>query len=160
VTADCAYTHFAVGQPGRRGAPALLSSLALLDLARSIGPDVAIVSSSGTTLATLFGGEPPPGVRIVDLESTSEWARYQVYTVDTDPPIDPDLMGRQLLQRLEDDIAEHGRPDVMILECTGLPPFRHLIRRVFRGPLMDVAGFVKYLLDVPMAPSAQRGASS
>lgn len=153
ITADCAYTWFVREGLESVRAPAVTSSLGLLEVARAMGRDVAIVASSEQVLASQLG-TPPYGVRIVGLDSKEEWARYQVYTVDTEPPLDRARMAKELLDRLDEDFAEHGEPDLIMLECTGLPQFRRVIRRRHAGPIIDIAGFVQYLLDV--RPSEER----
>jgi hypothetical protein len=153
ITADCAYTWFVHDGLQGIGTPVVTSSLALLDLARSMGEEVAIVASSGEVLGSLMG-TPPAGVRIVGLDTKDEWARYQVYSVDTEPSLDRGLMGAQLLERLEEDFAEQGEPDVMLLECTGLPQFRRVIRTRYAGPIIDISSFAHYLLGVPQRDEA------
>ena len=151
ITADCAYTWFVREALDGVRTPALTSSLALLDLARTIGRTVAIISSSGRVLRRLYG-PLPVGVRIIGMESKSEWERYQTYSVDTNPPLDRGLMARQLLERLDEDFAQQGEPGAVVLECTGLPQFRDVVRQRYGRPILDIASFVQHLLDAP-APS-------
>jgi hypothetical protein len=160
ITADCAYTWFTRQALDEVKTPTLTSSLALLDVARAMGKRVAVVAVSGPTLLSLMGNELSSHERIIGLETKPEWARYQTYTVDTTPPLDRTVMSAQLLERLQDDFDEHGEPDVIILECTGLPQFRGVVRSVYRGPIIDIAGLVEYLLDVPRAQERQVPADS
>lgn len=153
ITADCAYTWFVREALEGIRTPALTSSLALLDLARTIGRTAAIISSSGRVLRRLFG-PLPEGVRIIGMETKGEWERYQTYSVDTNPPLDRGLMARQLLERLEEDFAEEGEPGAVVLECTGLPQFRDVVRQRHGGPILDIASFVQHVLDVPPRPES------
>jgi hypothetical protein len=153
ITADCAYTWFVREALDGIRTPALTSSLALLDLARAIGGEVAIISSSGRVLHRL-SGTLAEGVRIIGMETKSEWGRYQYYSVDTNPPLDRGLMARQLLERLDEDFHMHGEPGAVVLECTGLPQFRDVVRQRYGGPILDIASFVQHLLDVPAGPQS------
>jgi len=154
ITSDCAYTWFVREALSGTATPAMSSSLALLDLARTVGERVAIVASSAEVLGSLLG-EPPAGVRIVGLDGKPEWTRYQTYTIHTDPPLDRAQMAHELLERLDEDFRDNSAPDVILLECTGLPQFRQVIRARFDGPILDIASFVQYMLDVEPSANGQ-----
>lgn len=154
ITSDCAYTWFVRNAFTNVSTPNVSSSLQLLELARMMGERVAIVASSAVVLGSLLG-DPPEGVRIVGLDEKPEWERYQIYTIDTDPPLDRSQMARELLVRLDEDFQENSPPNVILLECTGLPQFRQVIRSRFAGPILDIASFVQYMLDVEPSDDGQ-----
>jgi hypothetical protein len=146
LTTDCAWTWFRREDVRGVRVPKLLSSIALLDLAREIGEDVLIVAQSEPTLRALL--DPvPAGVRVVGLEDKPEWQRFLSYTPELSPPLDQSLMGDQVVERLQAEFEAHGAPDVLLLECTGIHQFRDRIRAVYRGPLLDQSSFVRYALS-------------
>lgn len=153
ITADCAWTWFRRDDLRGVGTPVLSSGLALLDVARGMSENVVIAALSRTILLGLMK-ELPPGVRIVGLDDAPEWTRFHDYEPDMSPPIDRELMGDELLDRMRSDFATHGQPGAVVLECTALPQFRDLLIAEFGIPVLDMLSFVHYLLGTTVPRAA------
>ena len=151
ITTDCGYTLYAENAFDGISTPVISSSLALLDFARQFG-EVAIVASSGPTLRNLMG-DLPSAIRIINLAAKPEWERYQGYTIGMEP-LDRQAMARDLVEALEEDFATNGRPDALVLDCSGLPQFTGVIRRIFAGPVVDVSSVVHWLLGIQQPQDA------
>jgi hypothetical protein len=157
ITADCGYAI--AHQEAVRDAvsiPVACSSLLQLPLLRSMLPkggrigllcfDASQLERSYLEIAGLEGGADVP-IAIGSIQGTKSWENWIAAETTTDWPV------------LEDDVMSAARslwkanPDIThwLLECTGFPRFRPLIKAEFGRPVYDWVTLCNHLMEAATA---------
>jgi hypothetical protein len=145
ITTDCAYTWFVHDSLHASDSALLPSSLQFLDIAHEMTGDVVLVVSDASVVKEQLEGLRPE-LRLVELLNYPEWGRFHHGTDGLEAPLRQTLMAQELREALAEDLSANGRPGVCVLECTGLPQFRDVVRSVYCAPVFDVAAMVHAVL--------------
>jgi hypothetical protein len=146
ITTNCAYTWYLRESFGSVRTLVVPSAMALLASLRELCRELAVVVSHSPTVRKLMG-PCPPGMRMVELEGLPEW-HYFHSAGGADRPPNQDQMRSELVERIERDLYDNGRPSAVLLECSGLPQFRDAAISSYGAPVFDIVTYVHGLLGL------------
>jgi hypothetical protein len=129
----------------------VLSALDLLDEAlRSTAQDVAVLSYSEPPAERIVATRPEAErIRVVGMVPAGDWPAIGRFDWAVNPQWTLAGLEAGLREVLERELAPGGRLDgvgALVLECTVLPQFRHVIREYTVVPLYDAGTMAIALL--------------
>lgn len=139
IATNCAYTSFMSGVFDGIGTPVIAGGVDLLDQALRLTPRPVALLVSDSVIVRRLMGHVLPRVRLVELEGEPEWHRFAEGAPSRDGLLSQARMAAELQHRLERDLEQNGVPGAVVLECSGLPQFASLVRRVYgHVPVFDL----------------------
>lgn len=131
--------------------PTILSAFDLLDEAlRSTAKDVAVISFSEEPAIRYLATRPDAGrIRIVGLTPAGDWPLIAPLDYAIRPQWTVAGLEAGLREVIAREVQPGGRLDdvgALVLECTVLPQFRHVIREYTNVPVYDAATAATALL--------------
>lgn len=139
------------------GLPVPFASSALLQLqaASTHGPVGVITARAGSLTAAHFAGV---GAGVPAAVSGMEHRPgFAAAILDQTAPLDPSLVGREVAAVTRELLAAHPELGAIVLECTNLPPYSHLVRAISGLPVYDSTTLCRDLLATPREGRERRG---
>ncbi len=142
ITSDCGYmVRYQQKVAAAVGIPVILSSLVQLPLLeRTIGPErkIGIICANRRRLTPellqVAGLSNPDKAVIYGLEDKPNFRAPMLDEID---PLEPEKIGPEVVETARSMIKAHPDVGPILLECSNLPPYAHLVQEATGRPVFD-----------------------
>lgn len=145
LTTSCGFLHVAQQKLAQAlGVPVVTSSLLALPLLQAVhGPDadLGVLTFDAEALGSRHLGNLARKPCVVGVDPTSHFSDVIFERAEADPA------------RLEHDVGQAAhvmalqRPAAVVLECTNLAPWRHVVEQVCDVPVVDLVDVLSWMLS-------------